>query len=324
MMGGERRCVMNRKRGYLLILLSALLYSTTEVSLKLLTGVFAPMQLTAERVLIGALVLLPFALKTLKARGTRLTWADWRYFFCVGFVAVGAHMVFLQLAVMHIDASVSATLYSGSPIVTVLCAHFLLREPLKKNHVAALFLMALGILSILDLRGLTLDLWGFAFIMTATVGFGAYAVLCKMRYDRFDGLSVSCFVLLCGALQLFALIFVGKIEPVARFFGQNGLDLFARVPLTTGFTLTSTLALLYVGAIVAGVGYFLTAQITQDTSATEASFVYLLKPIFATAVAHFILHEPILPNRILGIAFYTAASLCVAIPALKEMHSKRL
>ncbi|MBQ1242395.1 MAG: DMT family transporter [Oscillospiraceae bacterium] len=315
---------MNRKRGYLLILLSALLYSTTEVSLKLLTGMFAPMQLTAERVLIGALVLLPFALRNLKAQGERFTRADWLYFILTGFVAVGSHMVFLQLAVMRIDASVAATLYSGSPIVTVLCAHFLLREPMKKQHVAALFLMFLGILAILDPRNLTLDLWGFLFIMIATVGFGAYAALCKLRTARFDGVTISCFVLLVGAAQLFAMIFLGKIEPVAQTFERIGLDIFARVPLTEGFTLTSTLALLYVGAIVAGVGYFLTAQITRDTSATEASFVYLLKPIFATAVAHFILHEPILPNRIVGIAFYTAASLTAALPLLIEMKKERM
>ena len=40
---------MNRKRGYLYILLAAMIYSTTEVALKGLGGVFAPMQITVER-----------------------------------------------------------------------------------------------------------------------------------------------------------------------------------------------------------------------------------------------------------------------------------
>ena len=57
---------MNRKRGYLYILLAAMIYSTTEVALKGLGGVFAPMQITVERVLIGALFLLPFALRSLR------------------------------------------------------------------------------------------------------------------------------------------------------------------------------------------------------------------------------------------------------------------
>lgn len=50
---------MNRKRGYLYILLAAMIYSTTEVALKGLGGVFAPMQITVERVLIGALFCCP-------------------------------------------------------------------------------------------------------------------------------------------------------------------------------------------------------------------------------------------------------------------------
>ncbi len=310
---------MNRKRGYLLILLTAAIYSTTEVSLKLLSGQFAPMQLTAERVLIGALALLPFALKTLKERGVKLTRADWGYFLFVGFVAVSVQMVFLQLAVMRIDASVAATLYSGSPIVSLLLAHLILREPLRKNHLAALALMTLGILAILDLENLSLDLGGFACIMISTVAFGAYSTLCKLRTARLGGVTVACFALLVGALQMLAALLLGKIEAVAVLYERIGLDIFARVPLFAGFTLTSTLALFYVGAIVAGVGFFLTAQVTQDTSATEASFVYLIKPIFATAIAAFFLREPILPNRIAGIVLYTAASLCVAVPALREM-----
>ncbi len=49
----------DRKRGYLYILLAAMLYSTTEVALKALGGAFAPMQVTVERVLLGAAALMP-------------------------------------------------------------------------------------------------------------------------------------------------------------------------------------------------------------------------------------------------------------------------
>ena len=48
----------DRKRGYLYILLAAMLYSTTEVALKALGGAFAPMQVTVERVLLGAAALM--------------------------------------------------------------------------------------------------------------------------------------------------------------------------------------------------------------------------------------------------------------------------
>ena len=88
----------NRKRGYLLILAAAVLYSTTEVVLKGLGDTFAPMQVTVERVLIGAVALLPFALKDLKKRNIRLTRSDYGYFALMGFLTVLLHMSLLQMA----------------------------------------------------------------------------------------------------------------------------------------------------------------------------------------------------------------------------------
>ena len=106
---------MNRKRGYLYILLAAMIYSTTEVALKGLGGVFAPMQITVERVLIGALFLLPFALCSLRQNAIRLTRSDWSYFALLGFLTVTLHMSLLQMAVLHMDASATSIIYSGNP-----------------------------------------------------------------------------------------------------------------------------------------------------------------------------------------------------------------
>lgn len=122
----------NRKRGYLYILLAAMLYSTTEVALKALGGAFAPMQVTVERVLLGALALLPFALKDLKKRGIHLTKSDWGYFALLGFLTVTLHMSLLQMAVLHMDASATSVIYSGNPVFALAAAHLILHEPLRK------------------------------------------------------------------------------------------------------------------------------------------------------------------------------------------------
>ena len=46
--------------GYLYIVLCAVIFSTMEVMLKTVHGVFAPMQITCLRFLIGGLLLIPF------------------------------------------------------------------------------------------------------------------------------------------------------------------------------------------------------------------------------------------------------------------------
>ena len=303
----------NRKRGYLLILVAAVLYSTTEVVLKGLGDTFAPMQVTVERVLIGAVALLPFALKNLKKRNIRLTRSDYGYFALMGFLTV----------LLHMDASATSIIYSGNPVFAVAAAHVILHEPLRKNHLLAIALEVVGILFILNPAHMEISLRGFLEIITATLLFALYGTLCKLRVSRLGGIVIADFNILLGGLEMLAVLLLGKIPAVAAAMRAVGLDLFAEVPFFTGFTLKSTLLLCHVGIGCAAIGFLLTAKITEYTSATEASFVYLVKPILATALAVVVYHEHISVNRMVGIAFFVAASLCVSVPVLREMRRER-
>ena len=308
-----------RKRGYLLILLAAALYSTTEVALKSLGGAFAPMQVTLERVLIGALVLLPFALRELKKRGITLTKSDWGYFALMGFLTVTLHMSFLQMAVLHMDASASSIIYSGNPVFALAAAHLILHEPLQKNHLLAIGVELVGILFILNPAHLEISVRGFLEILAATVLFALYGTLCKLRIGKLGGLVIADLNMLLGGLELFVLLLAGKTAFGAAAYRALGLDIFAGVPFFTGFTVRSTLLLLYVGIFCAGIGMLLTAKITEYTSATEASFIYFIKPVLATVLAAAIYGEHISVNRMVGIAFFLTSSLCVSVPVLREM-----
>ncbi len=311
---------MDRKRGYFLILLAAMIYSTTEVALKALGGAFAPMQITVERVLIAAAVLLPFALREIKRRGLRLNGGDWRYFALLGFLTVTLHMSLLQMAVLHMDASATSIIYSGNPVFAAAAAHLLLHEPLKKNHLAAIALEVIGILFILNPARLEVSLRGFTEILLATILFAMYGTLCKLRLPRLGGMVITVFNMLLGGAELLALLLLGRLPAVGALYCRLGLDIFADVPFFTGFTLRSALLLCYVGIFCAGFGFLLTAKITEYTSATEASFVYLVKPILATLLAVAVYRETISVNRMVGIAFFTAASVCVFLPVMRELR----
>ena len=196
----------DRKRGYLYILLAAMLYSTTEVALKALGGAFAPMQVTVERVLLGAAALMPFALNDLKKRDIQLTKADWGYFTLLGFLTVTLHMSLLQMAVLHMDASATSIIYSGNPVFAVALAHFILHEPLKKNHLLAIGVELVGILFILNPAHLEISLRGFLEIITATLLFATYGTLCKLRLPRLGALVITTFNMLIGGLELLFLL----------------------------------------------------------------------------------------------------------------------
>ena len=317
----------DRKRGYLYILLAAMLYSTTEVALKALGGAFAPMQVTVERVLLGAAALMPFALNDLKKRDIQLTKADWGYFTLLGFLTVTLHMSLLQMAVLHMDASATSIIYSGNPVFAVALAHFILHEPLKKNHLLAIGVELVGILFILNPAHLEISLRGFLEIITATLLFATYGTLFTQLLRITDKPVNSAFAEMSAFFHIFAdilfLLLLGEIPAVGALYSGLGLEIFAGIPFFTGFTLKTTLLLCHVGIGCAAIGFLLTAKITEYTSATEASFVYLVKPILATALAVVVYHEHISANRMVGIAFFVAASLCVSVPVLREMRRER-
>lgn len=232
-------------------------------------------------------------------------------------------MSLLQMAVLHMDASATSIIYSGNPVFAVALAHFILHEPLKKNHLLAIGVELVGILFILNPAHLEISLRGFLEIITATLLFATYGTLCKLRLPRLGALVITTFNMLIGGLELLFLLMLGEIPAVGALYSGLGLEIFAGIPFFTGFTLKTTLLLCHVGIGCAAIGFLLTAKITEYTSATEASFVYLVKPILATALAVVVYHEHISVNRMVGIAFFVAASLCVSVPVLREMRRER-
>lgn len=206
----------------------------------------------------------------------------------------------------------------------VAAAHVILHEPLRKNHLLAIALEVVGILFILNPAHLEISLRGFLEIITATLLFALYGTLCKLRVSRLGGIVIADFNILLGGLEMLAVLLLGKIPAVAAAMRAVGLDLFVEVPFFTGFTLKSTLLLCYAGVFCAGLGFVLTAKITEYTSATEASFIYLIKPILATILAAVVYQEFISVNRIVGIGFFLAASLCVSVPVLRAMRREKM
>ena len=74
------------KKGYLYIVIATLFFSSMEIALKSVSGQFNAVQMNLTRFLIGGLVLIPFALRTLKKKKEHLDkkvcctlrgWAFW-------------------------------------------------------------------------------------------------------------------------------------------------------------------------------------------------------------------------------------------------------
>lgn len=308
--------------GYLYVVLCALIFSFVEVALKHTAGMFHPMQITVLRFLIGGAVLLPFARRVMRKRNTVFTRADTGFFALLGGLFVCVAMSFYQLAVVYAPAAVVAVLFSCNPIFITVLAGWMLREPIRKNHILALCLEAVAVLLIVDPLHARLDARGVAFALSSAALFALYSVLGKTRANRFGGIAVTSFCSLFGGAELLALLLLGRIPAVAAWLSGAGLSLYADVPLLSTLTAQSLPWLLYLGAINTGLGFVLHMLAMEKTSAQTASLVFFLKPMLAPLFALLFLREELRLNMWLGILCFLVGSGCAILPGIVEERRK--
>lgn len=310
------------KKGYLYILFATLLFSSMEIALKLVTGAFHPLQMTMTRFLIGGLFLIPFARATLIKKKEKLDASSLRYFALLGMVGVVISMTFYQLAVEHTQASVVAVLFSSNPVFVMIFAYLFIKEAIYRRNLAALALEIIGIVFIINPLHVEFSLSGLLFTAVATVTFALYGVMGKKQCARFGGVTVTCASFLFGSLELLAIILLGKLSPVASLLSASGLEVFADVPLFSGYTAATALIALYICIGVTGGGYAFYFMAMEETSANTASLVFFFKPALAPVLAMIILHDVIPVNMVIGILLILGGSLVNLLPALLPKAEK--
>ena len=308
---------MNRSRsGYIFIVLCAVIFSTMEVMLKTVHGVFAPMQITCLRFLVGGVLLIPFAMRSIRKKNAVLTRKDLGFFACAGFLCVVIAMSLYQMSVTYTRASIVAVIFSCNPIFVTVLAHFLLHEEIHKNHIIALILELTAALIIIDPIHASLDPTGALLAILSAAMFSFYSVFGKKRTPRFGGIAVTCLSFLFGATELVALLLFGRTAAGASLYGAMGLKIFIDVPLFENIPLSALPALLYICCINSAAGFVCHMMAMEKTSAQEASLIFFLKPIFAPIFAFLFLKEEIPLNMIVGIVCFLAGSLCAILPGL--------
>ena len=308
---------MNRSRsGYIFIVLCAVIFSTMEVMLKTVHGVFAPMQITCLRFLVGGVLLIPFAMRSIRKKNAVLTRKDLGFFACAGFLCVVIAMSLYQMSVTYTRASIVAVIFSCNPIFVTMLAHLLLHEEIHKNHIIALILELTAALIIIDPIHASLDPTGALLAILSAAMFSFYSVFGKKRTPRFGGIAVTCLSFLFGATELVALLLFGRTAAGASLYGALGLKIFIDVPLFENIPLSALPALLYICCINSAAGFVCHMMAMEKTSAQEASLIFFLKPIFAPIFALIFLKEEIPLNMIVGIVCFLAGSLCAILPGL--------
>lgn len=309
------------KKGYFYIAVAVVMFTSFEVVLKFVAGQINSVQLTLCRFSIGFLFLLPVALRTLKKRGNRLDRRSVAYFALLGFIGIALCMPILHMAVSYTNSSVAAVMFSCNPVFVTFLAYFLLKEPIKPRHIAALALEILGTVVIISPWDTKLNMTGVLLALLATLLFSLYGVMGKRKVAQFGGAVVTCFSFLFGSLIVLVFILFSHVPAVAQLFQGMGLDGFANVPVFAGYTLQNLPYVLFVSVGVAGIGFCAYFLAMEYQPASVVSLVYFFKPALSPVLAWMVHGEEISQSMFIGIVFIVAGSLCSIITGIIE--SKR-
>lgn len=304
------------KEGYLYIFLTTIIFSTMEIALKLVSGVFNPIQLTFTRFFVGGLFLIPFAVRALKKKRRSVSTGDLCYFAFLGFLGIVISMLLYQLAVQNTKASVVAVLFSSNPVFVTILAFILLKEAIHKNNVIALILEVIGTIVIINPLNVKLSVLGITLSIAATLTFALYGVYGKKKCAKYGGIVVTCFGFLFGSFEMLTLIGLSHIPIIADRFSSNGLAIFSRIPIFKGYSLSILPIALFIFIINTGVGFACYFMAMEKTSAQTTSLVFFFKPVLAPILALILLHEAIPFNMLMGILFILSGSLSSILPGL--------
>lgn len=281
------------KKEVLYIILTALLFSTMEVALKVAGNDLDPFQLTFIRFFMGGLFLLPFALKEMKQRRVRLHKSDVTYLFVLGMICICISMLFFQLAIMQANANLIAILISSNPVFTMIFAHFIVEDRFTRRKALVLVISLAGVAIVANPfhLGQGNTLMGILFGVIASVTFGLYSAMGKLRIEKIGDVAQTSLSFLFGSfVMLFIMLFMGK-------------------PILSGIQPGHLPLILYLGIVVTGIGYYFYFEAIHMCGPSRASIVFFLKPVFAPVVALVFLREAITWNIILGIVFLLAGSI---------------
>lgn len=248
-------------------IITALVFTTLEPVSKLIAEQVNPYAITFWRCMIGALVLLPFAVRKIRKEKIKIGIKDIGMLCLLGALLICVSLVVLQIAVKKADSpSLIAIIFSSNSVLTILFAMILLKEKMTKRKCIAVILCVIGVLVCADFGSGT-NLISVVYAVIAALSLSFYTVLSKKYMKKIGGVIHTALSFFFGSLVLLVVLLVAGVEIIPTFTTQN-------ISL-----------LVYLGIVVTGIGYWAYNMAIEKGGAMIASLAFFIKPIltpFAT------------------------------------------
>lgn len=256
-------------KGYILLGITVLMFSTLEVVSSTMKGLINPLQLTFLRFLIGGVVLLPIVIK----KREKMHLKDLLFFGGLGILNIFISMGSLQMSINMGKASTAAILISSNPIFVLFFSSLLLKEKVTFNRIVCILLGIVGITLIIykgNIGGDTAVSLILGIISSFT--FGLYTVLGGLKPEGISSITMICISSILGSLMYVPILLLNDIP---LFYIPRGIFL----------------KILYLGVFLSGVAYITYIEGLKILTASKGAVVFFLKPVIATILAVIFLGE---------------------------------
>lgn len=290
------------KKVVLFVCLTAFLFGTMEVALKIAGGQLDSLQMTFLRFFIGSIVLAPFAIHERRGKG-KIRKSDLAWVFVSSVVGVSFSMVLFQLGVERCNAATAASLFCLNPLFTMTIAHFFTSEKMNRRKVIALSIGVLAMAFMVrpwDIQDGNTPL-GMALILIAAVSFSAYTVMGKRSIDHVGTFTQASIGFFMGSVVLL-IVMLATGRPVLADVSEN------------------ILVVLYAGLFVTGFGYACYFLAIRYSDASTGSIAFFVKPAIAPVLAVVILRESLTITTVIGIVLLITASFITLNRKPKEVE----
>ncbi|AYF92914.1 DMT family transporter [Apilactobacillus bombintestini] len=314
------------KKVFLYVLISTFMFSSMEIALKSVQGVFSPIQLNLLRFFVGGLVLLPIVLRKKSPQMLTSKWKSIGIFMLTGFLCVVVSMTLYQMAIMYDQASTVAVLFSCNPVFALLFAFVILREKMSRLGFISLVISIIGLLIIVNPANLTNPL-GLSLALGSALTFGLYSIVSRWGSQKtgFKGLAMTCYTFIAGSIELLVLVGISNISAVAKFMNSvEWLKPFAYTPALQNVSLHYFWILLFICVFVTGGGFAFYFLAMDHGGVSIASLVFFIKPGLAPILAMITIGDKIALNTWCGIVVILIGSVITFIGSRLEQKNSEL
>jgi len=289
--------------GYVMVLLSTLLLSTTGLLIRyLLDNYHIPTPALAFlRVAIVALAM-GLALLVFRPSLLRVQRRHLLAFALMGFAGVGLHQVAWITSVALNGVGVATVLVYIQPAIVALVAWRAFAEPLNRTRLAALALTMLGVVLVSRALegGVSLNPLGLLAGVSTGFTWGTYALLGHFTGRYYSGWTSLFYAFLFGALLLLPLQLVGGADDYALGEICQGCWPSAVTPFALQLPAEgwAILLLLALGPTLCGFALYTLGLARMP--AGVATLIGTLEPVFTIVWAYFLFAEQLNPAQALG------------------------